>query len=128
MPKKAAPKTLKAKADRLFSLIVRSRGYCERCGRQAGEVTLQCAHIISRKYLGTRWDEQGSLALCVGCHHWQHQNPLENALWLEEKFGLEYLKELRDKAQVYAGRIKRVDYEELVASLQARWDEIEEAA
>lgn len=128
MPKKPAPKTLKNKADKLFSLIVRSRGYCERCGREPGEVTLQCAHILSRKYIATRWDEKNALSLCIGCHHWGHSNSLEWILWLEEKFGLAYLQKLRERARVYAGRVKRVDYEELVASLQARWNEIEEAA
>lgn len=125
---KPSPKTLKNKADKLFSLIVRARGHCQRCGRHPGEVTLQCAHILSRKYTATRWDEKNALSLCVGCHHWGHSNPLEWMLWLEEKFGLAYIKGLQEKARAYPGRVKRVDYEHLVAELQTRWDEIEEAA
>lgn len=128
MPKKPSPKTLKAKADRLISLIVRSRGFCERCGRGPSEVTLQCAHIFSRKYIAIRWSEKNLMCLCSGCHMWSHRHPVENMLWLEERFGLDYLKDLRTQAQEYAGRVSRVDYEELVADLQARWNEIEEAA
>lgn len=128
MSKKPAPKTLKNKADKLFSLIVRARGVCERCGRRPPEVTLQCAHILSRKYIATRWDEKNALSLCVGDHHWGHQNPVEWMLWLEEMFGLDYIKDLRAKALQYAGRVSRVDYEELVADLKRRAEELEVAA
>lgn len=117
-------KPLKRKADELFSKIVRSRGICERCGRRPPAVILDCSHIMSRKYHGTRWSEDNAQAICKGCHFWQHQNPAENALFLLETVGEEKLAELRERALEYAGRIKKVDYEALVAELKEKLDGI----
>jgi len=55
----------RGKATRLHSLVVRSRGFCERCG---GTNTLQAAHIIPRRYAATRTDETNAWCLCAGCH------------------------------------------------------------
>lgn len=68
--KTSRPKGAKAKADRLFSQLIRSRGYCERC-RELGYAQrgpLQTAHIISRRFSGTRTDEENAWCLCAGCH------------------------------------------------------------
>jgi 5-methylcytosine-specific restriction endonuclease McrA len=55
----------RGKATRLHSLVVRSRGRCERCGSANG---LQAAHIIPRRYAATRTDENNAWCLCAGCH------------------------------------------------------------
>ena len=128
MPKKPSPKTLKNKADKLWSFIIRSEGFCRRCGRQPGEITLQAAHIISRSYTATRWDLRNGLPLCLGCHHFAHNKPLEFEDFVLVQIGATVYAELRELALGYTGRISRVDYEELVSDLQARWNEIEEAA
>lgn len=128
MPKKPSPKTLKNRADKLWSLIIRSEGSCRRCGRQPGEITLQAAHIISRRYTATRWDLRNGLPLCMGDHHWAHNYPLEFELFVIEQIGNDTYAGLRELALNYTGRISRVDYEERVAFLQDRWNEIEEAA
>ncbi len=62
----------KGKADELFSLYIRkTRGACERCGSTE---FLQCAHIITRSALNTRWDERNVWCLCARDHirltHW----------------------------------------------------------
>lgn len=55
----------KAKADKLFSLLVRQVGHCERCGKTSH---LQCAHIISRRFSATRTLRDNAWCLCAGCH------------------------------------------------------------
>ena len=80
---KATRKTLKKACDKLFSELVRSRGACERCGKTT---SLQTSHIISRTYMGTRFDPDNANALCGGCHLWWHHEPIEAARWLEGKW------------------------------------------
>lgn len=113
-------KTLKRKADRLFSQIIRARGRCQRCDKKPPEVVLHCAHIYSRRYTAIRWDERNSLCLCASCHFWSHQHPVEWSLFIEDLFGVEQLRSLLEEARAYPGRIKRVDYEGLIADLKKR--------
>ena len=73
--KKVSISKLKKKADTLFSLIIRSKGYCELMGLdgvKCGQV-LQCAHIETRGVLAIRWSEENALCLCNG-HHWFYTN------------------------------------------------------
>ena len=88
----------KAKATRLHSLVVRSRGKCEACG-EADYARLQCAHIIPRRYNATRTDEGNALCLCWTCHRRFTDWPLEWANFVEEKVGLSYYNHLKRKAQ-----------------------------
>lgn len=69
--------SLKAKADKLFSLKVRERGYCELAGLdkvKCGGV-LQSAHIIGRANHRLRWEEANALCLCAGHHVYYTHNP-----------------------------------------------------
>jgi 5-methylcytosine-specific restriction endonuclease McrA len=120
-PKKPKPKKPKATdykrwCDELFSLIVRSRGACERCGSQ---LNLQCSHIVSRGYLATRWNEMNALSACRGCHHWQHMNPLENEEWLAS-IGIDTLK-LKHLALTH----EKPDYVATLTQLVARAEELD---
>lgn len=74
------------KADRLFSLWVRSIGYCENCLR-SNDVQLQCAHWISRRYSHTRTMEANAFCLCSGCHRWFTDHPTEFGRWAVDKRG-----------------------------------------
>ncbi len=62
----------KETCDRYFSLVVRARGYCERCGTTNGP--FECAHIIRRRFLGDpdgvplRHNETNAWCLCIECH------------------------------------------------------------
>lgn len=124
MPKKPAVKTLRNKADKLWSQAVRQRdGVCRRCGRGPEEITLQAAHVISRRYKAIRWDLRNGIALCMGCHHWGHKQPVEFDWWVQELIGKETYESLREEALSYVGRVKKVDLEEVVLYLQARLDE-----
>lgn len=115
------PKSVKAqrdKADKLWSLFIRQRdGSCRRCGRGPGEVTLQAAHVISRRYKAIRWDERNGLALCVGCHHWGHKQPVEFDWWVQEVIGKDTYEALRTAALAYVGRVVKVDLEEVIDRL-----------
>lgn len=90
--------TVKNKLDRVVSLIVRSRGACERCGKGASEVQLQNSHIYTRANLAVRWSLKNCKCLCAKCHRWWHQNPTEGVNWLKTVRTEEQLEELKHKA------------------------------
>jgi len=62
--KKPSRTTLKLKADKLWSEIIRSKGKCEICGEPAN----QPHHIIGRKNLTLRWDIRNGCLLCFQHH------------------------------------------------------------
>ena len=103
--KKLDKRKLTKKMDVLFSKIVRDQGVCDKCG---GHDNLQCAHVISRKYLQTRWDLENALCLCVKCHlYWAHKEPHEFVRWFDDKFGGKLYDELEKRSK----KIASVDYE-----------------
>lgn len=117
-PKKPSIKTLRNKADRLWSEAVRARdGFCQRCGRQPPEIVLQAAHVLSRRYKAIRWDLRNGLALCLGCHHFAHKQPVEWDWFVRDRLG-EMYDELRHEAVDYVRRVKKIDLEEVIASLE----------
>lgn len=69
-PKKVKRTTLKKKADKLFSAIVRRLGRCELMGLDTVHCggVLQCAHIETRGVYGLRWQFQNALCICSGHH------------------------------------------------------------
>lgn len=103
----------KLACDKLFSKAVRAKGVCERCGTQDYS-KLQCAHIISRSYLATRWSFENAFCLCAGCHYWGHKNPLEWDDFVVSKIGEEKYQELK----VHARRGWQPDYPVLKERLQ----------
>lgn len=82
--------------DKLFSLAVRARGKCERCGRFKG-VKLETAHIYTRSYKEGRWLFLNIFCLCSSCHRWTHDRPLEFAEFIIKKLGKEDSKFLMEK-------------------------------
>lgn len=94
----AKGKGIKAKATRLHAEYVRSRGACERCGSVR---SLQCAHIVSRRYSATRTDELNAWCLCAGCHMRLTQHPDEHVAFAWKTRGEDGYRALLDKA--YAG-------------------------
>lgn len=107
----------KAKADKYFSLIVRSRGRCEACGAPA----TQTMHIISRRYSHTRCDLDNALAGCASCHHHFTDNPVTFGQFVIDTIGEDAYAELVRKRE-QAGK---VDWEAEAARLKALWDVIE---
>jgi hypothetical protein len=78
--RKGADALLTAKLDKAWSLLIRSRGYCERCGRSDGK--LDACHIIGRQNFRLRWEPRNGMCLCFRCHGWWHDHPLESGPWI----------------------------------------------
>lgn len=119
MAKRKAPtaKQLTAKADALFSLIVRAPGYCANCGETQN---LQCAHGYSRRYRNTRWDERNAWCLCRGCHMYFTHRPIEWDNWMLTRMGGENYWTLR----ALALSTEKVDLSAVLARLIVRQKEL----
>jgi hypothetical protein len=85
-------------ADRLFSLAVRSVGECQiRDGRPCNG-NLQCMHLLTRSLRVIRWDRRNALCGCAGHHTYYTHNPHDWVFWLFQRFGEEYVLQLRRDA------------------------------
>lgn len=89
-------KGARGKATRLHSQVVRARGRCENCGTTQ---SLQCAHIVSRRYAATRTDENNAFCLCAGCHLRFTDHPFEWVKFVLAKIGVDGYDTLRAKAE-----------------------------
>jgi len=105
--------TLKNKADKLVSEIVRLSGQCERCGNTN---YLQCAHIVGRNNHTLRFDLMNVLCLCAGCHRWGHDNPIFFSEWVKEKYPARFEYLMHNANQLTKRTLS--DYEELCQGLQ----------
>lgn len=92
--------------DKLWTLAIRSNNVCNRCYREQG---LQAAHINSRINKSTRWDLENGLLLCVRCHFWAHQNPLDFTEFVKSRLGLKRYNALRKKTNT-TKHFKEEDY------------------
>jgi len=111
-------KGAKAKADKLFSEVIRSVGYCEaegfndlKCSPQ-----LQCMHIISRKYSATRCDTRNAFSGCAAHHRFFTDHPREFSRFITQTWAQEYY-DLIYKNSRNSALGKQVDWEERVAFL-----------
>lgn len=110
-----APKLkLKKLCDDLFSLVVRLRDRNE-CRLCTGKYRIQSAHLISRRYLATRWTTENAWALCWPCHVRYTFDPLGWDALCEAALGPV------DWAQMKAAAQERVrpDYVRLAVALRA---------
>ncbi len=92
---KGKRKTLQDALDKLFSVIIRGKGKCEKCGRTNSLVP---AHIFSRKNLSVRWDKDNVFCFCIDCHSWAHRNPNLFTEFAKGKLGNEKYEELKRKS------------------------------
>lgn len=74
----------KTELDTLFSKLIRAKNFCEKCLTKKN--TFHCAHIVTRKYLTTRWRRENALCLCAKCHRYFHDHPADFGVWLEKKY------------------------------------------
>ena len=98
--------------DRLWSLIVRSRGASEISGKTEG---LQGAHGFSRSYKSTRWLPINGFALTQAEHVYYTYRPLEWDEYLRKSWGQLTYDELRRRA---INNVKQ-DMPAVLAALQA---------
>jgi hypothetical protein len=112
------------KLDDLFRDIMRAQGRCHRCGRRSPEVVLQCAHGFSRRYRGTRWDEEANFCLCSGCHFYFTHRPIEWDDYMKNVWGEEKYWRIRRQAQA----VTKTDKQKLYERLKRRSEELENAS
>lgn len=117
MPVKRA-KGSKGTADKYYSLIIRSIGYCERCKTTNGLTT---SHIVGRRYSATRTDILNSQCLCFSCHRYFTDWPKEFSRWLTDTIGTEAYESLKRKAEDGA----KIDWPARATELRLIYKDIE---
>ena len=92
-------------ADREFSLMIRDRDRRCMAGRMGGPWPvmacnggLQCAHLISRRYMATRCTPENAVALCAAHHRWLDLHPEEKTEISRAFLGSDVYELLRLKA------------------------------
>ena len=97
----------KRRLDTLCAAAVRDRdGHrCTLCGStgMAGQA-LDWAHVLSRRYAGTRWAWENSTTLCRRCHYTYTNRPDEWAHLCQTKMGLVRWEALYIKAVARHGK------------------------
>ena len=63
---KTERKKLVAELDRVWSLVIRSKGHCECCERTTGQ--FHAHHLFGRIRKSVRWNKANGVCLCVHCH------------------------------------------------------------
>jgi len=107
MAKLKTYKGLKAKADKLYSEVIRSVGYCESCN---GTHYLQTAHINSRRFNATRCDTRNAYCLCAKCHRFYTDHPREFSKFITETWHQKVYEEVFRKSRTPT----KVDWQERV--------------
>lgn len=111
----ARAKGPRGKADKLFSQLVRARGHCESCGR-SDPYSLQCAHIVGRRYSSTRTDTRNAFCLCYTCHRRYTDHPDEWMDFIDGSIGRAEYNRLKRKAEA-GGKFGRQFWEAEVQRL-----------
>lgn len=85
--------TAKSTADKYWSLIVRARGACERCGDTSSRK--EAAHLIRRRFVGDpdgislRTNLDNGVCLCANpCHRIVDEDPIQMTALVESTIGL----------------------------------------
>ena len=113
--KTKSKKYVKRKLDSLWSEIIRSKKYCERCGKPANNAH----HVIGRVNLVLRWDVRNGCLLCSNCHYLQkysaHQDPLGLMEWFRKTRpeDYKYLKEKKNETRTFSILDYRKIYKDL---------------
>lgn len=120
----------KGRADKYFSLIIRSIGECEKCGYMCDcpnkpfthttGCKLTCSHIVGRRYSATRTMEDNAQCLCFSCHRRFTDWPREFSHWITETIGSDKYDELRQLAE----QTTKLDWEAEAIRLRERFKEL----
>jgi hypothetical protein len=105
--KKPTVKSLKKKADEVFSQYIRQRGVsadglasCVSCGVVRPWKEMQCGHFVSRGKNSLRFNERNCHVQCPGCNVFKHGNYPSYARFMVEKYGQSILRDLEQESQV----------------------------
>jgi len=102
------------KAWDAFSKMIRERdeinGYfkCPTCGRTLPIDQADAGHYISRVHKAVKFDEMNVHAQCRHCNRMQEGNHFLYRKWLVNRFGVEAVEALEQRAQMRGG-LKTVD-------------------
>lgn len=105
--KRAARKTLVRQCDKLWSDLVRGKGYCVLGIESPAHVckgAIQAMHGLSRRYQGTRWELVNGFPGCQAAHFYWTKEPMAWTRWLIERWGLSFYDQMWRQAQ--AGKPK----------------------
>lgn len=120
-------KNAKGKADKLFSEIIRSRGYCEAEGFDDRRCTpqLQTAHIVTRKRSATRTDTRNAFCLCFGHHRWFTDMPRQFSRFITHTWAQPYYDAVyqRSVTPTKVDWLERVSFLERIKSGELTLDE-----
>lgn len=93
--RRMCPSHAKAEADRRFSWFIRTRdGKCMIPNASPCVGGLQCCHILSRRFMGVRYDPQNAVAGCAGHHTYWTRNPDRWAAFIEDRPSLKAMRRL----------------------------------
>lgn len=93
------------KLDKVFSEYIRLRysqdgiSTCVTCGDQKPWREHQNGHYFSRGRQNTRWDEDNCAVQCMRCNIFLKGNYTEYSMYMIEKYGLEFVKQLQAKSK-----------------------------
>ncbi len=108
-------KGTKAKADKIYSEVIRSVGYCEaesyndvRCSQQ-----LQCMHICSRRFNATRTDTRNGMSGCAAHHRFFTDHPREFSHFITTTWAQKYYDDMYQKSRTAT----KIDWNERIEFL-----------
>lgn len=109
----------KAKADKLFSEVIRSVGKCEAKSFKGVECSaqLQTMHIISRKYNATRCDTRNAICGCAAHHRYFTDHPVEFAKFVKKSKVGKYYDTMWQRSR-NSSLGKQIDWDERIAFLE----------
>jgi hypothetical protein len=116
--RKPSIKTLRDKADALFSMRIRLRdqreiGHCHLCNKP-----IQCvSHLFTRSTYALRWDDRASFGSCSGCNCSHEYRPEIYTAWFIKKYGHELYLEL-ESIHHKAEKVGRERIEEIIAMMR----------
>ena len=85
----------KGTAGRLHAKIIRSLGSCEHCG---SSTNLQCAHILSRRFVATYTSLRNAFCLCASCHRFFTDHPVKFGDFVRSTWANEYYEDIHKAA------------------------------
>jgi hypothetical protein len=113
--RRASQLELRKACDFVMGVIVkvRDRGRCVLC---SSDQYPQWAHLVSRRYHGTRWQERNGWTLCRRCHMKWTYDPLGWDALVEQRIGAEAWATLKACARI----LSKPDYLAILAGARAR--------
>lgn len=101
------------KADRLFSLYIRTRDKwtCQRCSNRFQPPTsgLHCSHFVGRAKENTRFEPLNCDSLCHGCHQFFSSHPIEHYEWQVARKGQQTVDNLRLWGNIYKKKDRKAE-------------------